>query len=78
MLFAKLSAGILELVKFGSGPDSRLSATLKFLSLWRRPICGGIFPISWLWSSIRTFKKDKLAILDGISPEKLLWIGQGK
>jgi tetrahydromethanopterin S-methyltransferase subunit H len=60
------------LTNSGTGPDNRLSATLKFLSRWRRPICGGIFPISWLWSSFRTFKKDKLAILDGISPEKLL------
>jgi len=72
VLFAKLSAGILLCVKTGTGPDNRLLVTVKTFIRSSWPICGGIWPARLLLSSFRSFKKDKLAIPDGISPEKLL------
>ncbi|KAF9671859.1 hypothetical protein SADUNF_Sadunf12G0093800 [Salix dunnii] len=72
-LLAKLSlVKILELKELGIGPDKRLLATLKFFKRPRNPICPGIWPVNWLWSSLRTFRKEQFARLDGISPEKLL------
>ncbi|KAJ6390094.1 hypothetical protein OIU77_024332 [Salix suchowensis] len=72
-LLAKLSSVmILELKELGIGPDKRLLATLKVFKRSRNPICTGIWPVNWLWSSLRTFRKEQFARLDGISPEKLL------
>ncbi|KAJ6358337.1 hypothetical protein OIU76_000109 [Salix suchowensis] len=72
-LLAKLSlVKILELKELGIRPDKRLLATLKVFKRTRNPICPGIWPVSWLWSSLRTFRKEQFARLDGISPEKLL------